>query len=139
MVKVALQGAEFFAYHGFYAEEQLLGTRFVVDIEVVFENAYDFNDDKIGNTVNYEELYLIAKTEMLHTRKLIETVAQGIIDAIANKYGYVKVASVTIKKAHPALGGPVQNSVVTISYNKVTPRGAGTGLAGGALAVKGGL
>ena len=118
MVKVALQGAEFFAYHGFYPQEQLLGTRFVVDIEVVFENAYDFNDDKIANTVNYEELYLIAKTEMQHTRKLIETVAQGIIDGITGKYDYVKVASVTIKKAHPALGGPVQNSVVSISYNK---------------------
>ncbi|OOQ61641.1 dihydroneopterin aldolase [Mucilaginibacter pedocola] len=118
MVKVALQGAEFFAYHGFYPEEQLLGTRFVVDIEVVFDSVADFNDDKIANTVNYEELYQIAKTEMQHTRKLIETVAQGIIDGIAAKYAYVQVASVTIKKAHPPLGGTVQNSVVSISFNK---------------------
>lgn len=118
MVKVALEGAEFFAYHGFYPEEQLLGTRFVVDIEVVFSNAYDFNDDKIGNTVNYEDLYAIAKTEMQHPRKLIETVAQAIIDRIIAKYPHIKVASVILKKAHPALGGPVKNSVVNISYNK---------------------
>lgn len=118
MVKVALEGAEFFAYHGYYPEEQLLGTRFVVDIEVVFENSYDFNDDKISNTVNYEALYLVAKTEMAHTRKLIETLAQAIIDGIIAQYPYIKVASVTIRKANPALGGPVRNSVVTISYNQ---------------------
>ncbi|AMR32785.1 dihydroneopterin aldolase [Mucilaginibacter sp. PAMC 26640] len=118
MVKVALEGAEFFAYHGFYPEEQLLGTRFVVDIEVLFENGYDFNDDKIANTVNYEELYQIAKSEMANTHKLIETVAQKIIDGITNKYSHIKNVCVTIKKAHPPLGGPVKNSVVSISYKK---------------------
>jgi len=118
MVKVALEGAEFFAYHGFYPEEQVLGTRFIVDIEVIFANQNIFDDDKISNTVNYEELYVIAKTEMLHTRKLIETVAQGIIDSIIATNPFIKIASVTIKKANPALGGPVKNSVVTISYNK---------------------
>ena len=118
MVKVALEGAGFFAYHGFYPEEQLLGTHFVVDIEVVFENAYDFNDDKITNTVNYEELYQIVKEEMARTRKLIETVAQGIIDSITGKYPYIKGTCVTIRKAHPPLGGPVKNSAVTISYHK---------------------
>ncbi|RFZ84615.1 dihydroneopterin aldolase [Mucilaginibacter terrenus] len=118
MVKVALEGAEFFAYHGFYPEEQLLGTRFIVDIDVVFDNAYDFNDDKIANTVNYEELYNLAKAEMAHTRKLIETVAQSIIDAVIARHNFVKTSSVTIRKANPALGGPVKNSVVTISYAK---------------------
>jgi dihydroneopterin aldolase len=102
--KVALQGAEFFAYHGFYPQEQLLGTRFVVDIEVVFENAYDFNDDKIANTVNYEELYLIAKTEMQHTRKLIETVAQSIIDGITGKYDLCEDSSCHHQKGAPGFG-----------------------------------
>lgn len=116
MVKVALEGAEFFAYHGFYPEEQLIGTRFSVDIEVIFENGYDFNDDKIANTVNYEDLYQIAKSQMARTHKLIETVAQGIIDGITAQYPAIKTANVTIRKAQPPLGGPVKNSVVTISY-----------------------
>ncbi len=117
MVKVALNGAEFFAYHGFYPEEQLLGTRFMVDIEVYFTNENTLNTDRINDTVNYEELYIIAEKEMKHTRKLIETVAQAIIDKIIVRFTFIKGASVSIKKAYPALGGPVKNSVVTISYN----------------------
>lgn len=118
MVKVGLEGATFFAYHGFYPEEQILGTHFTVDVEVMFENGFDFNDDKISNTVNYEELYAIVCTEMQHPRKLIETVAQAMIDTIAQKYPYIKTALVSIRKANPALGGPVNNSVVTITYRK---------------------
>ena len=36
MITVALHGAEFFAKHGFYPEEQLLGCKFLVDIVVGF-------------------------------------------------------------------------------------------------------
>ncbi|MBS1503575.1 MAG: dihydroneopterin aldolase, partial [Bacteroidetes bacterium] len=37
MINVALHGAEFFGRHGFYPEEQLLGSKFIVDISVDFE------------------------------------------------------------------------------------------------------
>ena len=116
MIKVALQGAEFFAYHGFYAGEQILGNTFTVDIEVLFEIDSAFSDDKISNTVNYEELYAILQTEMQHTRKLIETVAQAIINKVSSQYPYIISASVTISKAHPFIGGRVKKSVITMSY-----------------------
>lgn len=118
MVTVALQGAEFFAYHGFYPEEQLLGTRFSVDIEVAFEQQHTLNDDKISNTVNYESLYNIAAEQMRNTRKLIEAVAQSILDGITHQYDYLATASVIIRKANPALGGPVKHSVVTLTFTR---------------------
>ena len=30
--KVSLEGVRFFAYHGFYPEEQVLGAEFIVDL-----------------------------------------------------------------------------------------------------------
>jgi dihydroneopterin aldolase len=37
MGKILLEGMEFFAYHGHYEEEQIIGTKFIVDIEIDFE------------------------------------------------------------------------------------------------------
>ena len=118
MIKIALHGAEFFAYHGFYPEEQILGTSFIVDIEVSFMPAADTEEDEIANTVNYEHLYEITREEMQQPKKLIETVAQGILDQVKAKYDYVDAIEVSIKKLNPPLGCKVGYSNVVISYKK---------------------
>jgi dihydroneopterin aldolase len=118
MITIALQGAEFFAYHGFYPEEQKLGCRFVVDIEVGFNPQTNPAADELKHTVDYEKVYYIACDEMKHPRKLIETVGQAILDKILSKYTYVDTISVTIKKLNPPLLGKVANSAVTIKYSK---------------------
>ena len=118
MIKIALHGAEFFAYHGFYPEEQKLGNCFLVDIEVRFMPAADLSEDKISNTVNYEHLYEIACDEMKQTKKLIDTVAQAILDKVKAKYGFADNIQVSIKKLNPPLGCKVEYTNVIISYNK---------------------
>jgi dihydroneopterin aldolase len=113
---VALHGAEFFAYHGFYPEEQKLGSCFVVDIEVAFTPAGNMHDDQLNNTVNYEQLYDIACEEMKLTKKLIETVAQAILDKIKEEYAFAETIQVSIKKLNPPLGTKVSYSSVTLNY-----------------------
>ncbi len=119
MVNVELQGAEFFAHHGFYPQEQLLGCRFLVDISVGFVPIGELNEDNLAHTVNYEQLYAIAAIEMKHPRKLIETLAQAMIDKIKVTYPFIERAVVTIKKLNPPLQGRVAHSGVTITYKKV--------------------
>jgi dihydroneopterin aldolase len=115
MITIAIQGAEFFAYHGFYPEEQKLGTKFIVDVEVSFKPAADIKEDKISNTVDYEKVYNIVRGQMEHTRKLIETVAQSIADAVKEKYPFVDNIKVTIKKLNPPLSGKVDCSSIIIT------------------------
>jgi len=114
MVEINLQEAEFFAFHGFYPEEQLLGCRFLVDISVSFEPVGDLSKDEIENTVNYEQLYNIACEEMQYTRKLIETVGQSIAGKIRQTYPFVTSIKVAIKKIDPPLKGKVAHSSVVI-------------------------
>jgi dihydroneopterin aldolase len=115
MVEINLNDAEFFAYHGFYPEEQLIGSRFLVDISVSFSPTGNLGEDEIDNTVNYEQLYNIACDEMKNTRKLIETVGQSIFDAIKEKFPFVKNIRVCIKKMDPPLKGKVGHSNVVIT------------------------
>jgi dihydroneopterin aldolase len=114
---VALHGAEFFAYHGFYPEEQKLGTCFIVDIEVEFKSD-NLNQDDLANTVDYEKLYNIICEIMKVPKKLIETVAQTIIDEVKQQYNFVDAITVTLKKNNPPMGGKVAYSAVTLNYQK---------------------
>jgi dihydroneopterin aldolase len=121
MIKVALQGVQFFAYHGFYPEEQVLGSHFIVDVAVEFLQQHHYTDDEIAHTVNYEQLYQFADAEMKHTRKLLETVVQGIIDRIKTAYPFAEVIRASITKLNPPLPGNVASSFVEISYHKSDP------------------
>jgi dihydroneopterin aldolase len=115
---VALHGAEFFAYHGFYPEEQKIGNHFIVDVEVEFTPA-DIQDDELDNTVNYEWLYDMVCEEMKLTKRLIETVAQSIIDQAKKKYPFADRIKLTLKKLNPLVGARTQYSSVTLSYVKL--------------------
>ena len=116
MVEINLNDAEFFAHHGYYPEEQILGSRFIVDISVKFAPQGNIGEDEIGNTVNYEQLYNIACDEMKITRKLIETVAQAICDKIKYEFPFVSAIRVCLKKMDPPLKGRVGHSAVIVSH-----------------------
>ncbi len=112
---MALQGMRFFACHGYYTEEQLIGNEYFVDIETQFDVAHDGGDD-ISATVNYERLFSIAERQMKEPRKLIETVAHGILKDICQEFAFLKNIRVYIYKMHPALNGEVKNSLVELTY-----------------------
>jgi len=115
MITIAIHGADFFAYHGFYPEEQKLGTKFIVDVEVDFTPVNNLKDDKIANTIDYERLYKILALQMKQTRKLIETVARSIADEIKIQYPFVEKVQVSIKKLNPPLEGKVDYSKIVIT------------------------
>jgi 7,8-dihydroneopterin aldolase/epimerase/oxygenase len=115
--KVGLQGIRFFAYHGFYPEEQILGCEFIVDIDTELEVFNSGNDD-LNQTVNYERLFEIAKTEMEIPRKLIETVAHEILEKIRHEFLALKSIRVSIRKMNPPLSGQVGNSFIELTFNR---------------------
>jgi dihydroneopterin aldolase len=109
MITIAIHG------DGFYPEEQKLGTKFIVDIEVGFRPVIaGIRQDDINHTVDYEQLYDIVCNQMKHTRKLIETVGQSIADEIKGKYPFADSVKVVLKKMHPPLPGKVDHSSVTV-------------------------
>lgn len=114
---VALKDVKFKAFHGFYPEEQLIGSYFSVDVEVTFIP----NDDteNLNVTVNYEVINLIIINAMAQTQKLLETVVKNIIDELISKYPYILTAIVGIKKMNPPMLGEIGCSFVQLSYKAV--------------------
>ncbi len=105
---------EFYAYHGCFKEEQIIGTRFLVDLYLETDTKKAEKTDELADTVNYQEVYLLVKTEMEIKSKLLEHVGKRILDAIIKNFPEVGFAKLKISKMNPPLGGKMQNVSLTM-------------------------
>lgn len=97
--KIELKNLAFFARHGLMKEEEKLGQRFCVDVEVELDPALDFKSDDPEQTLNYVELYDRVKAIFEGTRfKLIETCAEAIADGILDGFERAHAVRVMVKK-----------------------------------------
>lgn len=116
---VALEGMEFYAYHGFYEEEQLIGGTYIVDVYIDTDFGAASAYDALEATVNYETVYRIVKVEMQKNSKLIEALAQRIVDKIVSICTTVQAIRLRLTKKHPPLGVAVQQAYVEIEEEYV--------------------
>jgi len=105
MGSIALEGLEFFAYHGVHREEHKIGNRYTVDIEVGFELHKAGETDNLSDTIDYGELYEIVKNIMQSPVNLLEHIAQKIIQETQKRFDYILFVKVAVAKHNPPIGG----------------------------------
>ncbi len=115
MDTVSLEGMEFYAHHGCFAEEQKIGTHFTVDVHVDANLSRAAASDLITDTLNYQEIYSMVKEEMEQPSHLLEHVAGRIAMALTRKMEKIVRVTVKVYKHNPPLGGQVRNSSVCIT------------------------
>ncbi|HEX8040513.1 MAG TPA: dihydroneopterin aldolase [Chryseosolibacter sp.] len=112
--KICLEGLEFHAFHGVYPHERESGNWFEVDIFVEVDIAEGSIGDNLGNTVNYEVLYQVVKEEMEKPSKLLETVAEKIVERVMAELPQVKEAGIKLGKINPPIGGKCKRATVSL-------------------------
>lgn len=115
---VALEGMEFYAYHGFYQEEREVGNKYVVDVSLKTNFSKAATSDDLEGTVNYETVYEIVKAQMAISNKLLESICKKIIDSIFKSLPSVLELTVSVAKQNPPIGGVCARSKVTITEQK---------------------
>jgi dihydroneopterin aldolase len=119
MGMISIEGMEFFSYHGHFKEEQVIGTRFIVDLFIQVDTRLAEKSDKLHDTVNYLAVYETVKQEMAQQSHLLEHVANRILLAIHEQYPEVTDAEVKISKLNPPLGGKIDRVCVTLSSEDI--------------------
>ena len=112
---ISIEGMEFFAYHGCFAEEQIIGTKFNVDLFLTVDTSKAESTDNLHDTVNYQEVFQLVKAEMQITSKLLEHVAKRILDVVINEFPEIENATIKLKKLNPPLGGKMDFVSVTLN------------------------
>ncbi len=118
---IALEGLQFYAYHGVYQEETLIGNQFEVDIYITtaFQGAAAIDD--VHQTISYETVFLICQAAMRRTVKLLETVAYNIIHGLKRQFNNIHEITVRIRKASPIPHAKFSSVFVEESLNFVKP------------------
>lgn len=130
MGQIALEGLEFFAFHGYYDEEQKIGNKYGVDIYLKTNLYAAGASDKLAETVDYEIIYRLVLAEMQQPARLLEHLAHRILDRVLGELPQVQRCRVSISKFNPPLGGICHRARVTLSRRAA----AGTGTRPGGMA-----
>ena len=116
MGTITLDRVKVYAYHGCLAEETMIGSDYLVNLNIEADLSLSAQSDHLEDTVDYVLLRKIITQEMSRPRKLLETVAHSILDHIFLKCTTVNKATVSVSKVNPPIGGDA--ALVTITMKK---------------------
>ncbi|MEA2042180.1 MAG: dihydroneopterin aldolase [Bacteroidota bacterium] len=111
---IHIEGMEFYAYHGHYEEEQIVGNRFLIDLQIDADCTKAARTDKINDAVNYQAAYKIVKKQMKKKSNLLENIANRIIDALYQEFDEVNQIKIKVSKMNPPMGGKIKKVSVTL-------------------------
>ena len=114
-----MNGMQFYAFHGCFAEEQSIGTYFRVDVVYDVDTTKAQKSDCITDTVSYLDVYRTVKREMMVASHLLEHVGDRIGEAILQEFAAIEHVEVNVSKLNPPLGGPLESVTVEIIKDRV--------------------
>ncbi|MEM9980905.1 MAG: dihydroneopterin aldolase [Bacteroidota bacterium] len=118
MGTIALENMEFFANHGYYIEEQKIGNRYSVDLYIQVDFSEAAQSDQLKGTINYEKLYQIVAEVMAIPTRLLEHIAQKVINTTLREFAAITHVKVSVAKHNPPIGGLCGLSKVVLEQER---------------------
>jgi dihydroneopterin aldolase len=102
MDKIRVERLECYGYHGVFPEENKLGQRYYIDMELELELKDAGLQDDLARSVNYAEVCLAVKDLVETTQyQLIEALAENIASLVLDTYTIVNATTIRVVKPHP--------------------------------------
>jgi len=118
MGKVILKNIRIYAFHGCMEEEEKIGSDYIVNLEVDAPMEMASRTDELEDAVDYVSLNDIVKEEMSVRSKLLEHVAQRIVDKIMGQFEEVESVVVSVAKQNPPIGGDMEEVCIRLKEER---------------------
>lgn len=118
MGKIIIEGMEFYAYHGHFEEEQIVGGKFIVDIKIETDLVKAGISDSLEDALDYQTIYGDIKTEMQKKSNLLENIASRIETTLFNNHPAIISLELTVSKLNPPVGGKVNKVSVFLEKKR---------------------
>jgi dihydroneopterin aldolase len=116
---IRLHNAVFYAYHGVLSDEQSLGGKFEVDVDLHVDLTGGARTDDLKRTVNYERVYDAIKQLVLGKKyRLIEALAETIADGLLSEFKKVQKVVVRVRKPSAPVKGVIDHVEVEIARTR---------------------
>ena len=114
MGQIYLENIRTYSHHGCMKEETLIGSEYRVDLWVNANLTVASSSDDLKDTLDYVVLHQIVVKEMKIPSRLLEHVAQRIIERIKSTVKDLDHIRVRVSKINPPIGGDVQSVSVLL-------------------------
>ncbi|UJL46512.1 dihydroneopterin aldolase [Virgibacillus sp. NKC19-16] len=119
MDKIMLNTMQFYGFHGLLPEENKLGQRFNVDVELFMDLKRPGKTDDMNDSIHYGQVYeLIKEIAEGEAKHLIEAVAETIAEALLTSFELLTACTVKVTKPDPPIPGHYQSVAVEIFREK---------------------
>lgn len=99
LMKLSIKAAQFYGYHGVKQEEQSIGGKYEVDLDLYYDATEAIINDDVNYALNYEEAYYCIE-EIINndSYNLVETIANEILNLAMEKFANLLRADVRVRK-----------------------------------------
>ncbi len=111
---IEIEDMEFYAYHGCFEAEQVVGNKFIVYACIRYDCGNAAQSDRIADALSYQTAYEIIAREMMKNSHLLENVAARMIEAIYAAFPEALHVKIKISKLNPPIGGKVGSTSLTL-------------------------
>ena len=119
MDKIRINNIELYAYHGVAPEENRLGQKFQIDVEISTDLTSGTNTDDIKESTDYQEIFnTVSEVFVKPTSKLIETAANRVAGELL-KMKTITDVRIKVRKPSAPLKGICSSVEVEIFRSKI--------------------
>lgn len=119
MDKIMLKDLQFYGYHGVLPEENKLGQRFNVDVELHVDVMQAGSSDKMEDSIHYGHAFDVIQTIVEgEAKNLIEAVAEEIASKLLSDFDLLQACLVKVIKPDPPIRGHYESVSVEIFREK---------------------
>ncbi len=111
---IYIRKLRFHAFHGVEAQERLTGNDYELSLRMQVDVSKAMTSDDVADTVNYAEVYALAKQEMATASNLLEHVAGRIGEAVISRWPAIRTVEVDLVKLNPPMGGECKGAGVEL-------------------------
>lgn len=114
MSKIFLEDVKIYAYHGVLPEENIIGTYYILNVEIHTDLWSAAESDNLNDTISYAEINDIIHEEMKINSKLLEHVGGRIIAKIHENFGQISYIRLKITKTSPPMKGEMKGASIEL-------------------------
>jgi len=117
--RIEVCGIELVGFHGYYDAERTEGNRFSIDLRAEGDFCASLSSDRLEESIDYSQMVQVVRdVNRARDYLLIESFADGIANAMLERFPRMQKIAVRVEKLHPMGLGRVRCAAIELEKER---------------------